>query len=92
MFETIDEIKTANAEAGYFWFSPETLRFFSSRISTKVYGGRYFVSSEKEYDGARRYTVREARSDGSINTVSKFGEFTTLRDAESEARRLALPL
>ncbi len=63
---TVSEIKAANAAAGYFFFSPDTLRFFRSRIGDSVYqgvGGAFFVTSEQfvSSDGQRkprRYTVR----------------------------------
>lgn len=41
------------------------------------------------WDGQRRYTVRMAREDGSIETPGEFGEFSTLSQARTAARRLA---
>ncbi len=94
---TLDQIKRANAEAGNHWFSPDTLRFFGSRVHATTYGpdsrGRvYFVSSE--YTGfersARGYTVRvfEPR-DGSVSSCSDFNDFGTRSAAHAAARRAA---
>lgn len=86
-FKTVAEIKQANREAGQHFFSPDTLRFFRSRIESDVLGGRLFITSEQfvastgEAD-PRRYTVRVANDDASsINTVHGFQEFDSLEEA-----------
>jgi len=89
MFETMRDIKNANHRAGFNWFDAGTMRFFNSRVGTKVYGGRYFVSSEQNGDNPRRYTVRKALPSGRIETVGDFGAYKTLGEATKEARRLA---
>ena len=93
------EIKRANKDAGQYFFEPDTLRFFGSRISEQVYGDGYFVTSEQgrsgfgslghAWNGQRLYTVRRAMADGSIDTVSEFGEYATLREAKSAASYFA---
>lgn len=89
MFKTINEIKQANKNAGKFWFSPDTLRFFKSKIHNKVYGGRFFITSEQyDYNAPRLYTIREASADGSIDTVGKFQEYQTLNQAIEAAKDL----
>ncbi len=62
---TISEIKQANAEAGGVFFSPDTMKFFKSKIYPYVYqgpGGIAFVTRETFVgsDGTSRttYTVR----------------------------------
>lgn len=94
---TLPQIKAANAAAGGHWFSPDTLRFFSSRISATTYGpdaqGRvYFVSSERgfDYDTPRRYTVRYfTPSTAAIDTHGEFLAHDTLAQAQAAARRAA---
>lgn len=90
-YATIEEIKQANAAIGHFWFSPETMEWFQSEIHPRVYHGRFFITSEQgkhgEWDGARRFTVREC-IDGSIHTVSEFGEFDTWKEAQMFARQV----
>lgn len=92
-FRTIADIKRANKELGHHWFSPDTMRFFSSRVLREVYGGRYFVTSEQFYPVlgeayARRYTIRVAADDGSIDTVGEFQAYKTARAAKAAARKL----
>ena len=66
MYSNIEEISAANATAGFFWFSPDTVRFFAGRVESRVYddgkGGRVWVDSihdqhrigaEREYKIAR---------------------------------------
>jgi hypothetical protein len=94
-FTDMDDVRRANAAIGHHWFDPDTLSFFSSRVGDTLYGGRYFVSSEKPpaslmtWDGQRRYTVREALPDGKVQTVGEFGEWPTRAAAVARARYLA---
>lgn len=93
-FDTIEDIKTANAVGGGHWFEPATMRFFSSHVSGEVYpfpGGATFVSSER-YDARspRRYTVRVATVDGGhVGTVGEFQGYATLRAARKAAQAYA---
>lgn len=90
-FDTIDDVKVANARAGYYFFSRDTLRFFSSRISSHVYGHGVIVTSERnEYDDQpRRYSVRLALPTGEIKTLGEFGRFATSGQAHAFARKVA---
>ena len=77
MFKTVSEIIELNKERGRFFFSPETMMFFSSRIEgNRVYGTKYFVTSEQfessDGDLPREYTVRAASDDGDIKTIERF--------------------
>lgn len=96
MYWNIDEIKRANASRGHFFFSPDTMRFFRSRILSGVYGGRYFVTSERfiASDGSRpgrRYTVRVAADDGECDTAEPdgFQAFRSAKGAKARALKLA---
>jgi hypothetical protein len=91
-FTHIGEIRYENQRSGHSWFSPEALRFFGCRVGRTVYGGRYFISSEQDdfvfsdgrkgaWNGARRYTIRMANADGTIETVGEFGQYATNADA-----------
>ena len=96
-YESMQQVRAANAAAGGHWFDADALRFFGSRISDTLYGGRFFVSSEQDrngsaWDGARRYTVREALPGGRIETVGQFGMFDTRREAVAFARQCARAL
>lgn len=99
MFESITEIKQANAARGFHFFDRDTLRFFASRISTTVYptpNGAYFVTSEKSGfdDPTRTYTVRFCSSAkprrGEIHTVGNgFNGYASRSGAHKAAQRLA---
>ena len=91
-FATISDVKAANRKAGFHWFDPDALRFFSSRISEQIYGGRLFISSEAfkspHGDYPRAYTVRMVSDDGSVSTVGEFQGHRTLANARKEARAI----
>lgn len=90
MFNT-DEIQRAARETGSHFFDADTMRFFASRVLSGVYGGRFFVTSEKTgFDStARAYTVREFMPDGSIETVGEFNDYATSAQARGAAQRAA---
>lgn len=71
MFNSLSELKEANKEAGFHFFSPDTMRFFASRIESTLYKNQCFITSEKKCfeDYTRVYSVRKANSDASITTV-----------------------
>ena len=92
------EFQQRNKAKGQYWFSPDTLRFFRSRVSETVYqgkGGIFFVTSEKHVsylidDQPRLYTVRQFDpKTGSVNTVGEFQEYKYRTTAHREAARLA---
>lgn len=85
---TIDDIKRRHR--GY-WFTPETMRFFSSRLLPDVFpmedGSALFISSERySEDTPRRYSVRICRPDGDIDTVGEFQQHTNTVQARNHAR------
>lgn len=82
-FFTIKEVKQANKDLGHHWFSPDTIRFFNCRVLPTVYGGHYFITSEKyDYNSPRLYTIRFVSSDGSIDTVGDFQYYETAGQAK----------
>lgn len=88
MLTTLTEIKNVNHKAGEYYFSPDTMRFFKSRISETLYpvsNGAYFVTSEKGPDNVRRYSVRFAHDNGKIETVGKFQQYETSWQAHRAA-------
>ena len=90
MFKSIDEIRKANEAIGHHFFDDDSMAFFGSKVYPTVYGGRYFVTSEKRPRSSdpRGYTIREAQEDGDIVTVGDFQQFATL----NAARRAAIKL
>lgn len=84
---TMSGIMEMNETSGRYFFSPDTLRFFGSRIHSRVYTGGYFVTSELGFNGNdRRYSVRAVREDGSIDTVSEFRQYATSAQAHAAAK------
>jgi len=86
MFRNIADIKCANRVYGRYFFEPDTMRFFGSRVLDEVYGGRYYVTSEKPPYGPRAYTVRRAGSEGEITTIGKVCQYATAAQAKGAAR------
>ena len=85
------DIRRANKAAGRFWFSPDTLRFFKSRIGDTVYegpGGVFFVSSEKPPHGPRAHTVRQF--DPETKSVATVGPFCTSSSYSARGRAALL--
>lgn len=87
-FNSIDAIVRANKSAGQYFFSPGAMRGFKSKTHDTVHGNRFFVTSEKQDDCPRLYSVRHALPSGEIETVSDFQQFTTLKAADNAAKAL----
>jgi hypothetical protein len=87
---TMYDIRKANEQAGNYFFTPDAMRFFRSRVHDDVYGAGFFVTSEQfDYGYPRYYTVRFARPDGSITTVSTFQQYASRSGAHAAAARYA---
>lgn len=87
MYATIEAIEQANRAIGHHWFEPAAMRFFRSRVSSRVYptpSGAFFVSSERgSHQKARRYSVRFCDARGRIETVGEFQAYAGARRARS---------
>lgn len=93
MFKTISEVRAANRRIDNHFFDRDTMRFFKSKIESGVYGGRYFITSEQfREDSSRRYTIREAKASGEVNTIGAFQAYYSLEDARQNARELVKQL
>jgi hypothetical protein len=89
MYQNVTQIQRDNRAIGHHFFDPATMRFWRSRVHGNVYGGRFFVTSERPPYGPRAYTVRAARPDGGVDTVGDYGGYPTGDAAHRAARRLA---
>lgn len=85
-WNSIHEIKAANKAFGKFFFSPGAMRFFASIVYPRVYGGRFFVTSEKAPYEPRKYCIRMATDEGDIETIGPFNELPSLSVARSIVR------
>ncbi len=97
-----DEVKDANRRAGLFYFEPDTMRFFASRVASVAFYASnaprvaYFVTSEQFRPSRglplpRKYSVRVCDLDtGAIDTFAEsFQEFETSATATTAAKRAA---
>ena len=90
------QLKRIHESNGGFFFKEDTMRSFSSRIHSDVYGGCVFVTSEKNsswrYEYPRLYTVRYMDSTGNTRTVGEFQGFETRSKAHTFARRIGIEI
>lgn len=91
---SIDDVKECARVCGSYWFEPDTMRFFKSRVGERIYpdgrGGAYFVSSEKGPHGPRAYSVRYYDpAKCNIDTVGEFQGYRTSTQAHKAAQRRA---
>ncbi len=91
MFRTIADVRRANKAAGHHFFERDTMRFFASIVERGLYGGRFFVTSERGpvAKDTRRYTVREVSQDGKVSTRGAFQAHRFIEDARAACRKLA---
>ena len=101
---TVSDIRAIADHAGSFFFSRDTMRFFSSRLLEGVYapdgykalpGNRFFfVTSERHDDNPRHYAVRMATL-GSVRDDRPAVDIVTVGEhhaTPAEARRAAREL
>ena len=89
---TKTELKALNVEKGKYFFKPDTMRFFKSKLETtgRAIGGEiFFITSEVPPHGKREYSVRAMREEtGTIKHLTiRFG---SLRAAKEKMRDLIL--
>lgn len=93
-FSGIDDIKRQFANNGSPYFTPETMRWWRSRVYETLYGpgGRVFVTSERNTlgDYPRVYSVRLVNFDDdagkySVRTIGGIGACKTLKAAKDAA-------
>jgi len=85
------------AHSGY-WFTPETLSWFNSRICwqtlTEYQDGFLFITSETNYNNERRFTIRQITKapglvlDYDIETVGDFLKYEKLEHAKQALNNL----
>lgn len=90
-FDSVEDLRRKVTRSGSHFFSPGAMRFFSSRVSGELFGGRFFVTSESDGDNPRRYTVRYVYDyEGDLSTQDLgFQRFATLSGAKALADRAA---
>ena len=101
---TVSDLRAITDHAGSYFFAPNAMRFFKSRVLEGIYPGGdskavpgavfYFVTSEVYVDDPRHYTVRRAvlgsqRDDRPAIDIATVGEYHA---TPAEARRAAREL
>ncbi|MGI9554843.1 MAG: DUF7447 family protein [Vampirovibrionia bacterium] len=68
------------------WFSPDSMKYFNTKIKSGVLKGRYFITEETHYnrygEGDTKYSIREAKED-EIITIGDFHSFETVKEAKA---------
>lgn len=96
-FESIENIRREIERTCPYYFSPDTMRFFRSRVDDTAYLSAdgelaFFVTSEQfvassGWRAPRAYSVRVFdRTTGDISTVGAFQAFPSLEQARRQAK------
>lgn len=89
-FETIQEVKKANAILQLHWFDDDTMRWFRSEIESDLMTLRddrqFFITSEQFIPSQgdpfpRLFSIRQVLPDGRVQTLGKFQEYETKQEA-----------
>ena len=93
-FNHMNDLMAFNREQGLHFFSQTTTKFFGSQIETvsKPYGGCVFITSEKDNNRPRLYTVRAMRENGRIETIGGFQRYKNLDEAIIQASMNAITI
>jgi len=87
---TIADVRDRNTSAGFFFFSRDAMRFFSSRVESSLYSNGCFITSESEgfvISKRRKYSVHWYNPQThSIDAASEFCQFSDISDARAFAR------
>jgi hypothetical protein len=89
VYQTIEDVKAANRSIGHHYFDRGTMRFFNSKIESGLIGGKYFITSERmELNMPKRYSVRMAAPDGTIDSIGEFQQYDSKEDAREAIRAI----
>ena len=83
---TIETVKEINYANFHYFFDPEVLEIFGTRIETGDYimPNSCFITSENDVENKRKFTVRKFNeTTGEIRIVGEFRQFDSL-DAAKE--------
>jgi len=92
MYHNVHDIVRKNREIGLSFFSPDTMKFWSTRLSARIYTvpeGAFFVTSDVWGGGDRLYSVRFARNSGEVVNMTRLPRMGSLRAAHRLAARCA---
>ena len=79
---TIKEMVELNTDAGQHYFEEDTMRFFNSIVETAPDEEGMFITSEKDHEQLRKYSIRKFDLETyEVSTVGKFQEYDSLKQA-----------
>lgn len=87
-FTGVGAIERANRDAGFYWFEPDSMRFFGTKI-LRYFGAGVFTTHETDPMGRGAWSIRVASADGNVTTFGLFHSFGNGRTATAAAKRLA---
>ena len=80
---TIKEFKRFNKEVGQHWFSPDTMKFFNTKIEYWEFDTGFFITLEHDHLMPHMYSVRKADFDtGKVETIGEFHSHKSLQAAK----------
>lgn len=83
------DVMRINKEKGQYFFTPDTMRFFKSKVESKLYKDKYFITSEQAPDMPRKYSVRKFdKKTGDISTVGEFQAYGSKESAKEALKKL----
>lgn len=85
---SIEKIKSVNEAAKQYFFSKGAMKFFNSRVITNTNKYGIFITSEKNNNYPRYYTLRFISSSGNVYTIGKFQNYVSLYYAKKERDKL----
>jgi len=77
------------SRVGSYWFTKDTMHFFRTRIESKLIAGKYFITSDRNFDDSRVYNLRMAKYSGDCETLHTSDDITEVMDYVAERVRLA---
>lgn len=90
-YTSINQIISEAERAGSHFFSKAALRFFDSRILSRIYGGCYFITSERDRyrdSNPRFYTIRKYEGGLKVETIGEFCQYKTKAQAVAAVNKL----
>ncbi len=95
MYKSVWEIKDATNSTGSYFFSPDTMRYWRTRVMRTLFdvpGGTLFITSDEVGNEGRWYSVRYIDGNARINTLGTWKQYGTRLQALGAAKRIALAM
>ena len=85
---TMTDVKRLNKASGHHFFSPETMRFFRSKVESRLIKERFFITSECAGDDhPRLFTIRVY--DTKTHECKTMGDFQAYKTRDEAGLKIA---